>query len=417
VFAGAAHLLAMLHPPGTPLFFVLFSVWAKLLSFLPFAAATNLFSSACTAAAVGLTTLWIARATKEPLAGLAAGIAAGAMSTVWQNATETEVYAASLLLSVAAIVAADRAGRTGDARFTLLTAYLLALAVPVHLSALVAAPVAVLLAASRPAGGFDGRTALVLSGVSVATAGVGRMSVSVISAGLVLILLAAVPRRDALGGGDSRRARVGVAVGAVMVACVALSAVALIIRSRFDPAINQDNPHTWSQLAYTVAQTPRRCRAVASPRADLAAVGELVRSTPTGSGRCGSRPAWSEHLARARDEPLPGDWDSPARRVASTARRRTWRAVLLLFACGSARRDLVPESARGAHVRVVVRSRRRGARGARQGLLLHARLLGVGDLGRHGSRCVGAALLARVGRRGRRGASDPTQLERRAWLA
>ncbi|HEY2165352.1 MAG TPA: DUF2723 domain-containing protein [Gemmatimonadaceae bacterium] len=88
-FIAAAHSLGIPHPPGTPLFVVLLSAWAKLLGFLPFATATNLFSSACTAAAVGLTALWIARATREPLAGLAAGIAAGAMSTVWQNATET----------------------------------------------------------------------------------------------------------------------------------------------------------------------------------------------------------------------------------------------------------------------------------------------------------------------------------------
>src|SRR5262249_61390643 len=137
----------------------------------------------------------LARATREPLAGLAAGIAAGAMSTVWQNATETEVYAASLLLSVGAILAADWAGRTSDARFTLLTAYLLALAVPLHLSALVAAPVAALLAASRRRS-FDFRTALLLTGVSVATAGVGRMSSEVIVTGLVLVLLAATPRRQ-----------------------------------------------------------------------------------------------------------------------------------------------------------------------------------------------------------------------------
>ena len=48
------------------------------------------------------------------------------MITVWQNATETEVYAASLLLAVFAILAADRAGRTGDRKWTFLAGYLLA---------------------------------------------------------------------------------------------------------------------------------------------------------------------------------------------------------------------------------------------------------------------------------------------------
>jgi len=335
-FIAAAHSLGIPHPPGTPLFVVLLGAWAKLLAFLPFAAATNLFSSACSAAAVGLTTLWIARATREPLAGLAAGIAAGVMSTVWQNATETEVYAASLLLSVAAIVAADRAGRTGDARYTLLTAYLLALAVPVHLSALVAAPVAVLLAASRPAGGFDGRTALVLSGVSVATAGVGRMSVSVISGGLMLILLAVVPRREAFENGDARRARVAVAIAAVIVGCIALSAVGfLIVRSRFDPAINQDNPRTWGQLAYTVARRQYDVAGLWPRRAPIWL--QLANWFEYADWQ------WALRLAPGV---VPNVW-----RVLATSlfaglgfagavwhRRRdarTWRAVLLLFVCGS----------------------------------------------------------------------------------
>jgi hypothetical protein len=335
-FIAAAHSLGIPHPPGTPLFVVLLSAWGKLLVFLPFATATNLFSSACTAVAVGLTTLWVARATREPFAGVAAGIAAGAMSTVWLNATETEVYAASLLLAVATIVAADRAGRTGEARYTLLTAYLLALAVPVHLSALVAAPVAALLAASRPAGGFDGRTALVLSGVSVATAGVGRMSVSVISAGSVLILLAAVPRREAFEKGDARRARVGVAIAAVMVGCIALSAVGfLIVRSRYDPAINQDNPRTWGQLAYTVA------------RRQYDVAGLWPRRAPVWLQLAN----WFEYAdwqwaLRFAPGVVPNVWRVLATSLfaglgfagAAWHRRRdarTWRAVLLLFVCGS----------------------------------------------------------------------------------
>jgi hypothetical protein len=335
-FIAAAHSLGIPHPPGTPLFVVLLSAWAKLLAFLPFATATNLFSSACTAVAVGLTTLWVARATKEPLAGVAAGMAAGAMSTVWQNATETEVYAASLLLSVATIVAADRAGRTGDARFTLLTAYLLALAVPVHLSALVAAPVAVVLAASRPIGGFDSRTALVLSGVSVATAGVGRMSVPVISAGLVLILLAAVPRREAFEKGDARRARVGVAIAAVVVGCIALSAVGfLIVRSRFDPAINQDNPRTWGQLAYTVARRQYDVAGLWPRRAPIWL--QLANWFEYADWQ------WALRLAPGV---VPNVWRVLATSLfaglgfagAAWHRRRdarTWRAVLLLFVCGS----------------------------------------------------------------------------------
>lgn len=249
-FIAAAHSLGIPHPPGTPLFVVALNAWAKLWGFLPFATATNLFSAAATATAGGLTALWIARATRQPLAGLAAGLAAGAMSTVWQNATETEVYAASLFVAVAGLVTADRAGRSGNPRYTMLAAYLLALAVPIHLSILVVGPAVVLLAADRPAG-FDLRTALVLTGVSVGVAGVGRMSLALVAVGVALVLASAFV---ASGDGSVESNRL-LPAGALVVAAVAISAVAfLLIRSRLDPAINQGNPRSWSQLAYVVAR-------------------------------------------------------------------------------------------------------------------------------------------------------------------
>src|SRR5262249_49111688 len=60
-FIAATRVLGIPHPPGTPLYVVVLNAWAKLFWFLPFAVATNLFSAACTAAAVGITARWIAR--------------------------------------------------------------------------------------------------------------------------------------------------------------------------------------------------------------------------------------------------------------------------------------------------------------------------------------------------------------------
>src|ERR1041385_8921603 len=136
-FIAAARTLGIPHPPGTPLFIVLLDAWARLLGFLPFAVATNLFSAVCTAAAAGITAWFLCEATGDRWAAFAGAVTAGAMTSAWDNATETEVYAAALLLVACALFAADRAGRTRQGRWIVLAAYLLALAVPLHLSALV----------------------------------------------------------------------------------------------------------------------------------------------------------------------------------------------------------------------------------------------------------------------------------------
>ncbi|HTI64493.1 MAG TPA: DUF2723 domain-containing protein, partial [Gemmatimonadaceae bacterium] len=175
-FIAAAHALGIPHPPGTPLFIIALNVWAKVWRVLPYATATNSFSAVCTAGAGALTALVLARMTRAPLAALTGALSAGAMSSVWLNATETEVYATSLFLSVAIIASAEMAGRTSERRWLVLTAYLLALSVPVHLSALVAAPVAVLLVTDRGGGAPDWVAGLTLLGVSVLVAGVGRVS-------------------------------------------------------------------------------------------------------------------------------------------------------------------------------------------------------------------------------------------------
>src|SRR5439155_4154907 len=115
-FIAAAHSLGIPHPPGTPLFVLLLNVWAKLLFVLPYAMRTNLFSAVVTACAGGVTARLVQRATGNGSMALASGLAAGSMSSVWLNATETEVYAASLALGVAMIWAGERAGRERDQR-------------------------------------------------------------------------------------------------------------------------------------------------------------------------------------------------------------------------------------------------------------------------------------------------------------
>ena len=249
-FIAAAHSLGIPHPPGTPLFVVMLNAWARLLWFIPFATATNLLSAVCAAAAGGLTAWWIGRSMNLSWAGVAAAITAGAMSSVWLNATETEVYSASLLLSVAAIAAADQAGKTGETRWTTLAAYLLALALPLHLSALVAAPVVILLVTDRLNAPRAWSSGCALLGVCVAIAGASRLSPALVSIG-VLVIAASV----FIPGAETRPVRFKDGASLAVVSIVACSAVLfLLLRARHDPSINQADPSTWPKLAYVVGR-------------------------------------------------------------------------------------------------------------------------------------------------------------------
>jgi hypothetical protein len=96
-FQAAAASLGIPHPPGTPLYILLANTWARVLGFIPFSVALNLLSAFCTAIACGLLGGLMTRWTGSRLTGIAGGITAGSMLAVWLNATETEVYAVSML--------------------------------------------------------------------------------------------------------------------------------------------------------------------------------------------------------------------------------------------------------------------------------------------------------------------------------
>lgn len=252
-FIAAAHSLGIPHPPGTPLFVLLLHVWAWVWApVLSYAAATNLFSACCTALAAGLSGWLVGGRCRvgAPRAAFAATVGAGAMSTIWLNATETEVYAAALLLAVLTLVAADRSAREEGIRWLALTAYLIVLAVPVHLSALVATPAAIVLAAERSEGWDPGRGVL-LGGVWLAAIGAGRVSPLLLAvSGALFAAGAAVMGRRSTG---RRASLAAAAVAGAMVLAVSIVAF-MLIRARFDPFINQGNPATWPALLDVIAR-------------------------------------------------------------------------------------------------------------------------------------------------------------------
>jgi hypothetical protein len=251
-FIAAAHSLGIPHPPGTPLYVLLVNVWARVFFFLPYAVASNLLSAVATAGAAFVTARLVLRARGSAPMALAAAVCAGTMSSAWLNATETEVYAASLALGILMMWSGERAGSAADERegrrWSWLTAYFIALAVPLHLSALVAAPAAIALAAYTPPRVRWDR-AFMLAGAMLFAMGVGRMSVRFTVAGAIVMLLAHARSDIRIGW----RAFTGFT--ALVIAAAGVTALAyLYVRAPFDPAINQGDPATWQAFSDMVAR-------------------------------------------------------------------------------------------------------------------------------------------------------------------
>ncbi len=313
------------HAPGTPLFVLLARVWSDALWFLSRAAATNLFSAACTALAGGITALMIARATGGRAHALAAALCAGVASTVWLNATETEVYAASLLLSWLALYTAERAGRSGESRWLVLTAYLLSLAVPLHLSALAAAPAAALLCTHGSRGKRWGDGAFVV-GICMLAAGVGTASP-------LLAALAIIPLASGLLLQPVKRRALSVTM--TVIALVAFSGVLfLLIRAQHDPVINSGNPSSWNSLWAVIGREQYGSNFMWPRRAPLwLQLGNLFQYFDWQFG-LGLAPGAAPSMARSATSVLYVVLGVSGCLAHKRADARTWRAFLVLWLCG-----------------------------------------------------------------------------------
>jgi hypothetical protein len=297
-FLAAIHSLGIPHPPGTPLYILIGKVWSVLFaSVFGFARAINLLSAVCTAFGCGILTSLFAKWTGDGFAATAAGLAAGLMSTVWMNATETEVYAVALLFGCMILWAADRAGENSDARWALLAAYLAGLAWSLHLTALLVVPSAILLVFSTGDGYF--------------AVPVGRRY--------------ADGRREAHS--FAKLVRGGIIVTLVGMTCVLF----LLVRSRNDPAINQGNPSTVGSLIDVILRRQYDVPSLWPRQAPFyLQLGNLVEYAD-----------WQFAKGLAPDAP-PNWWRTPITVVYAlvgmfgfvahrSADRRSWRALALLF--------------------------------------------------------------------------------------
>ena len=149
-FLSAIHSLGIPHPPGTPLYVLAANVWAKLFApVLGFSYSVNLLSALCTAAACALMASLFVRWTGDRVASYAAAVCAGAMSSVWLSATETEVYSAALLIGCLIFWIGEKASAGHDSRWPFLGAYVAGLGFALHLTALLTVPAALYIAVSR----------------------------------------------------------------------------------------------------------------------------------------------------------------------------------------------------------------------------------------------------------------------------
>jgi hypothetical protein len=242
-------------------------VWTVALSPLAGPArAMNLLSAVSTSLAGAITAWVVARETRHlrdaPWGAVAGATCAGLMATAWSNATETEVYAVALLHVAVLLACATRAGNaTGrrGARWSACTAYLLALAPALHLSALVAAPAVIALAGRDGTGRWHWPRVIAITGVAVMAAAVGRVSPVIALVGGALLGISVWRARD--GAATPRAARMSVAFAA-LVAVAASALLIMLVRARLDPPLDQGNPTSLRALADVVA---RRQYDVAAP--------------------------------------------------------------------------------------------------------------------------------------------------------
>jgi hypothetical protein len=301
-------------------------VWRLAFPWLSTAAATNLLSAACTALAGAVIAGLVSRWTRSVAIGVAAGIAAGTMSSVWANATETEVYAASLALAAVMLWAGERAGHAGGTRYATLLAYIIGLTVPVHLSALVAAPGAIALAAQDGDGRVDRGRVLQLGGVMFAAAAIGTARWTPLVPAAVCVFLACYLDRA------SGRVPIATTLSLGFAALLGASAIAiLLVRARHDPAINQGNPATVAALLEVVGRRQYDVAPLWPRQAPFwLQIGNLVQYTDwqvalgvdRAVGASALRTPWTLMFV------LLGVTGSRAHRAAD---RRSWWAMLVLF--------------------------------------------------------------------------------------
>lgn len=273
-FITAAHGFGIPHPPGTPLFVLLSGVFTHLVPLGAFAWRDNLLSAVCSAGAascwcvVTRDIVWRlhgdvdarARYWLATLAGVAAALTAAFGYSVWQSATETEVYAGAILLTGLALVAVTRWRATRRSahsdRWLLFALYCGALAIGDHPMGLLAggAVVAVLVAVvwHDPQAQPLARHA---EWARIGTVAAGWLAcIGIALASGVLLVVGGVAMLAAVIASWLTRQRLFAILAVLIVLVGASTELFLLIRARQQPLLNQGNAVTWHALVDVIGR-------------------------------------------------------------------------------------------------------------------------------------------------------------------
>jgi hypothetical protein len=157
-FISTSYILGIPHPPGTPLFVLIGRVWSLLPLPLSVPSKLNLLSALSTTVAALLLFAAVSKVLWNMVNGagerlgkwivyggaFTAAVVSSTAITVWENATETEVYSITLLiialLTWLAFLWREKRGTGEEKAILILMAYLAGLSVGNHLMALLAGP-------------------------------------------------------------------------------------------------------------------------------------------------------------------------------------------------------------------------------------------------------------------------------------
>ena len=142
---GAVYFLGTPHPTGYPLFCLIGRLFSAFLPFDNVAFEVNLASAFTGAVAVGATSVFLRGRGCSSWAGLAGGLVLGFSSTFWSQVVIAEVYGLGISMAILVMSAGLRAAERREARWLLMTAFLMGLGLTAHLSQVLVWPGLVLL--------------------------------------------------------------------------------------------------------------------------------------------------------------------------------------------------------------------------------------------------------------------------------